>query len=280
MTMTNPAPFGPANIVRDYGAYEHGQIHFRISRPDDPARTPLMCFHMSPSSGRIYARLLSYLGTDRIALAPDTPGFGETDVPPRPLEIEDFAEANFGLLDQLGLTGEVDVMGYHTGSLTASEMARQQPGRIRRVILISAPIFTETELEEFRNEYAHREVKEDGSHLVDLWKAVRFWGDKTQTLENAMEHYAEHLRGGKNSWWGHRAAFNYKLQDTLPRLGQPILVLNTEDDLHEHSLRAATLMQNGRIRELPGWSHGFLDIHTQEVDALVRAFLDTDEVSS
>lgn len=274
---TNPAPFGPGQVARAYGAYEHGQLHYRVSRPDAPSRPPLMCFHMSPSSGRIYARLLSYLGTDRIALAPDTPGFGETDAPPRPLEIEDFAAANFGLLDQLGVTGEVDVMGYHTGALTAAEMARRRPERVRRVVLISAPIFTDTELEEFRAAYARREVKEDGSHLVDLWKAVRLWGDEKQTLDNAMEHYAEHLRGGKNSWWGHRAAFNYRLQDTLPTLAQPVLVLNTEDDLHEHSLRAAPLMRNGRIRELPGWSHGFLDIHTQDAAALVRAFLDTDE---
>ncbi len=272
----NPAPFGPAKVLRAFGTYEHGQMHFRMAKPEEPVHAPLLCMHMSPSSGRIYTRLLSHLGTDRVGLAVDTPGFGETDVPSHPLEIADFAKANFGLLDQLGLTDAVDVMGYHTGALTASEMALHQPERVRRIILIFAPVFTETELEQNRTNYAHQETKEDGGHLVDLWKALRFWGDKTQTLESTMEHYAEHIRGGENSWWGHRAAFNCKLQETLPELAQPILVLNTEDDLHEQSLRAEPLMQNGRIHELPGWAHGFLDIYTEQVAALIREFLDTD----
>ena len=87
-------------------------------------------------------------------------------------------------------------------------------------------------------------------------------------------NFAEHLRGGQTAWWGHRAAFNYPRGDVLPTLTQPILVLNPEDDLYDYTLRAAAKLQNGRVHNLPGWSHGFLDIHTAEVAALLRGFLD------
>ena len=64
--------------------------------------------------------------------------------------------------------------------------------------------------------------------------------------------------------------------DVLPKLSLPILVLNPEDDLYDYTRRAAPLLQDGRVHDLPGWSHGFLDIHTAEVAELLRAFLDTE----
>ncbi len=105
---------------------------------------------------------------------------------------------------------------------------------------------------------------------------------RTQNLERRaaipgrhyVEHFAEHLRGGPRSAWGVQAAFDYKLQEILPLLFQPLLLLNPEDDLHENSRQAASLIRNGRVHELPRCSHSFLDIATEEVAALIRQFLD------
>jgi pimeloyl-ACP methyl ester carboxylesterase len=263
-------------LKRAYGEHDNGQMHYRIAHPTEPRQNPLICLHMSPSSGRIYDTLLRDIGQDRIAIAPDTPGFGESDPPDKPPEIADFARANFGLLDQLGITGPVDVMGYHTGSLTAMEMARQQPERIGRLVLVSAAMFTPEEFAQMKIEFAPRPLHEDGQHLVDLWKELRHWRDPAQSLEATQWNFAEHLRGGQTAWWGHRAAFNYPRGDVLPKLSLPILVLNPEDDLYDYTRRAAPLLQNGRVHDLPGWSHGFLDIHTAEVAELLRAFLDTE----
>jgi len=263
-------------LKRAYGEYANGQMHFRIAQPKAAEHNPLVCLHMSPSSGRIYETLLREMGLDRIAIAPDTPGFGESDPPDNPPEIADFARANFSLLDQLGITEPVDVMGYHTGSLTAMEMARQQPERIRRLVLVSAAIFTEKELAEMKVEFAPQPIYEDGQHLVDLWQELRLWRDPAQSLEATQWNFAEQLRGGQTAWWGHQAAFNYPREDVLPKLSLPILILNPEDDLYEYTKRAAPLLQNGRVHNLPGWSHGFLDIHTTEVAKLLRNFLDSE----
>ncbi len=87
--MTDDADFWrrPTGVRRDYAEARFGQVHYRIAEPKLPTQTPLMCFHLSPSSGRIYGRLLADMGRDRIALAPDTPGFGDSDAPPEPPEI-------------------------------------------------------------------------------------------------------------------------------------------------------------------------------------------------
>ena len=53
------------------------------------------------------------------------------------------------LVAELGL-GVVDILGYHAGGVVAAEMAQQQPNVVRKIIMISAPIFTDEELQAFR----------------------------------------------------------------------------------------------------------------------------------
>ena len=63
------------------------------------------------------------IGRDRFVVAPDTPGFGMSDPPPGPREIGDFADVMHDFIAEIGL-GMVDVMGYHTGSLTGAAAAQ------------------------------------------------------------------------------------------------------------------------------------------------------------
>jgi len=51
-------------------------------------------------------------------------------------------------------------------------------------------------------------------------------------------------------------------------------LLNPDDDLAEQTPRAAPLLKNGRIHDLP-YSHGMLDAHTAEIAAILRQFLDS-----
>ena len=79
-------------VVRQYLGSRFGQLHLRIARPSSASsRRPVVCFHLSPVSGAIYENLLAELGHDRVALAPDTPGYGASDGPAQPPSIEDYA---------------------------------------------------------------------------------------------------------------------------------------------------------------------------------------------
>ena len=252
----------------------HGQVHLRVSGlEDDSNGRPVLCFHMSPNSGLIFESLLEELGRDRLAIAPDTPGFGASDAPDEPPDIEDYADAMQAVADRLGL-GEIDVIGYHTGSKTAVELGLRWPQRVRHVVMISAPLFTDEELKEFRSLYAPRPIAEDGSHLVRRWKGFIRWHRRHHSLEKSAAIFTESLRGGDKYWWGHRAAFNYPLWKRMPALKVPLLVLNPQDDLWEQSARAPDLINNGGMVNLPGWGHGFLDQYTGIAGAMLREFLD------
>lgn len=265
----------PEGVSRRFVDGRFGQIHYRIARPSRPQRVPLMCFHLSPSSGRIYARLLAAMARDRIAIAPDTPGFGESDAPPEPPEIADYAAAMGEVLDTLEI-GAVDLLGYHTGSKIAVELAQQRPQQVRRLVLVSAPIYSPEELTSQKADYAARPLSDDGAHLKAAWDSQWKWRAKDTPIALVQREMTEGLRGGDKSWWGHRAAFNYAHADNLPNVSQPVYVLCPKDDLFEATQRAADYIGNGRIVDMPGWAgHGMLDTHTGEVAEILRLLLDS-----
>ncbi len=81
------------SIHRDYVDGRFGQIHLRIASPDLAQGRPLLCFHLTPFSGVIYDTWLAEIGKDRLTVAVDTPGFGNSDVPSSPLSMTDYANA-------------------------------------------------------------------------------------------------------------------------------------------------------------------------------------------
>ncbi len=260
------------NVRRGYAKARFGQMHYRIAQPANVTEPPLLCLHSSPNSGRIYETFLGEMGKDRVAIAVDTPGFGDSDAPPSVPDIADYAHAMGDVLDAMGLEA-VDLIGYHTGSMIGAELAIQRPAQVRRVIMIAAPVFTQSELAELRAHFAPVQLTADGSHLVPPWTEHVRWAMPGWTLDHVATQFPDALRRPAVSWWGHNAAFTYSLADKLPSVRQPLLVLNPEDDLYTQTRRAKSLISNGRFKELPGWGHGFLDIHTQQAADIVRDFL-------
>jgi pimeloyl-ACP methyl ester carboxylesterase len=265
-------------VKRAYAETSIGQIHYRYVMPEIPTGLPpLLLLHMSPASGLIYENLMNALGQSRVCIAPDTPGYGNSDSHESPPKIEDYASVMLELIKNLDLDQAVDVMGYHTGSMTAVEMAHHSSSVIRKLVLVSAPIFTMEELEHFDQVYSTESIwTVDGEKLLDLWKwFVEFFQVGTvNSLEGAGRIFYERLSGRERYWWGHHAAFQYDFASALAAVEQPVLILNPNDDLVSMTSRAANIIQNGRIQELPDMTHGFLDSHYDEVVPILRGFLE------
>jgi pimeloyl-ACP methyl ester carboxylesterase len=159
--------------------------------------------------------------------------------------------------------------------MIAADLAAEQPDRVRRLILVSAPIFSESERAHFRAVYGPTPPRLDGGHLVERWNSfVHHFLGRGLGLDEVANLFPERLLGRANSWWGHNAAFSCAPDMRLREVLQPVLVLNPNDDLQAETRRAAPLIVNGRILELPGWGHGFLDGFTDDAARLVESFLD------
>lgn len=261
---------------RDFADARFGQIHYRIIEPKAPRGKPVVLFHQSPSSGRPFEHLMAALGTDRTVIAPDTPGFGDSDPPPSPPTIADYAAAMGDFLDALGLK-EIDAFGDHTGAKVAVELARQRPNQIRRLVLNAAPVYSDTKMAEMMAHLEDEKPKPppaDGSHLLKRWQGMRKWYPADIPDDLFERDFYEGLRGLDLAWYGHNAAFAYSHAEALPALAQPVLILCPDDGLWEATQAARPHLKNGRIHELPDWKMGAVSTRAVEMAAIVRSFLD------
>ena len=265
-----------ASIQRQYVDSRFGQSHlYRAGPLQDHGQAPLMCFHMSPWAAVYYEPLLAEMGKDRLAVAVDTPGFGNSDAPPSVPSISDFAAAMGDVVDALGIK-TLNVLGDHTGAKVALELARQRPTQVQRVIMLSLAVWTDEEIAH-RTEEGPHEVPADGSHLVSSWASMVEMSMPERSLDRLGEiFYARHLHH-TTAHWGHVAAAGYRAKDALLEVKQPIMILNPEDDLYRITPRAKQFLTHpqSHIRDLPGWGYGFLEVKVPELAAMAREFLDT-----
>jgi pimeloyl-ACP methyl ester carboxylesterase len=258
---------------RAYAQASMGQIHYRYAGPES-ARSPLMLLHPFPSSSDVFDRFMREMGRDRTVIAPDLPGYGMSDAPDHPPSIADYAGAMLALEANLGV-GMVDVMGYHAGGSIAAEMARQQPSVIRKIVTIAAIVLTAEERANMRNSIPEIPLENRAKGFLQGWTNFKanFWRMGNDDIRT-WNLYIEAQHNPHVSPWGFRAIADYDLARTLGSLSQPILVLDPEDDLHGFTGRAGAHLKNGRVHDLPGWTHGFLDAEAVATGRIVRRFLD------
>jgi pimeloyl-ACP methyl ester carboxylesterase len=231
---------------------------------------------MSPLSGRSFARIMPLLARGRRVVAVDHPGYGESDpVPGRAPLIEDYAASAWGLADALGLPAPVDLLGHHTGSKVAVEMAHQRPDGVRRLVLVSLSYPPKAAQAEASAAFAPVPLDEDGTRFRRLWDLTWRHRGPGQTLPMAAAAYAEALRGGEGYEDGHHAAIAYNdaLAERAGALDHAVTVLNPADDAHAVTPRGAALFRQVELRDHPEWGHGLFDAHAEDVARAVEEAL-------
>lgn len=212
-----------------------GQVH--CVEAGDGAATPLLLLHQTPRSVDEFAEVLPILAAGRRVVAMDTPGYGCSDrVPGRP-SVADYALAARDVLDARGID-RVIVVGHHTGAVIAVEMAAAWPERIERVVL-SGPVYTDAAgRAELLPWFRQWTVAADGAHLVDKWQKMARWLPRPALVQRLV---VDLFRAGEASEQGHFAVAEYRMEDRLPHVRCPALLLYCRDDPFASPGRAAPL---------------------------------------
>ena len=281
MGASEEAP-GQARVRRLFVDGPWGQVHARVARPLGAARNPpLICLHQTPLSSRMFAAILGHLSVDRVAIAIDTPGYGESDAPPRPPEITDYARVLLGASREIaGIKGDapLDVLGYHTGTIMAVDMALQARGTVRRLVLCSMPIFEAAKRAELLNSFVPDPITEDGAHIIKPWKSGIVGRGPGQTLEMTHRNYTEKLRADPDkTLWALQALARYPIESALPALTQRIMLLRSRDTLYDHASMARQLQPRLEIVERPDLGNGLFDVDPQGIARSVLSFLNGGE---
>lgn len=99
--------------------------------PDGP---PLLLLHGIGSSKASFASQLRHFGSTRWCLAPDAPGYADSDDDPTISTLDHYVDRFVTLLDDAG-ADKADVLGVSWGGVIAARLAALHPDRVDRLVL-------------------------------------------------------------------------------------------------------------------------------------------------
>lgn len=278
--MLGQPAFGETDVIyrKGYVDGRFGQMHYHAARPaTETDKAPVVFFHQNPKSSEEYRPVLELVGKSRLALAIDTPGYGESDRPPSPPDMADIAGAMADALTGLGYgpegKGPVDVFGFHTGVFIASELAIARPELVRRLVLSGVAYVDADERQRYLDELPRdKPLAEDGTYVLNRWYLIVINRPQEVPLERAAKIFVEDIHSLDKSWYAYHAVWNYEPEERLPLIKQPTLILQPHEMLLEQTLRARKeLMPQADLIELPDVVDDVFDTGAQPIaDALIR----------
>ena len=208
----------------------------RAPGPDDG--TPVLLIHGQGVSSRFEAPAGRAFAADFPVLVPDQPGFGGSEGPPRALDVDHLADFVAAFLRACGV-GRAHLVGTSFGCQVAVACAIRHPASVARVVLqgpSSAP----------ENRGALR--------LVSRW-----WQNGRQEPPETRLLLSQYRAAGFRRVF---ATFNhyrhYPLEEMLPRVAAPTLVVRGEHDRlvsQPWAERVADLLPDGALAVAPGAAH-------------------------
>jgi pimeloyl-ACP methyl ester carboxylesterase len=257
--------------LRAYAETPEGQIHYRAAGPE--AGPPVLLVHQNPCSALMFEAALPFFANlgDRV-LAPDLPGYGNSDPPRAEVSMTYYVDALRHFLDALGVE-QADVLGHHSGASPAIVLAVDHPQRVRRLVVWSPPLIDaelarqlrETPpadygrlLDELSNQYAYRVT----------------WGGETFTPAIGARYLLEWLQAGPGWNRLYQVVGATDLAEYLPRVTQPTLIMSSRRDrLWSAAQPASERLPDARFIEMEGVSLNVVDEQPAAFADIVHAFL-------
>jgi pimeloyl-ACP methyl ester carboxylesterase len=263
---------GLPKITRRIYPTRFGQMHLRSNEGKGKA-VPLVLLHMSPRSGAMWEMLQERL--ERPTYAPDRLGYGFSDAPPWALSLEQYAQATVDTLKEAGVAGEVDLLGMHTGSLEAVEVAHQLGSQVRRIIAVGMPLFSPEEQQRQMEKYSEQALRPatEGGHVLGAWRGGFAFRQPPYDLADVHRRFVEHVLAA-NPGAAFRAACGYPIEKKLKSLKAPLTVIAPHDDIIEQTLRVKPLLKPGaNFVDLPEFGQDPFNVALDRMVALVNRHL-------
>lgn len=156
-------------ISRHYLTVEGRRVHYRRCG----SGPTLLMVHQSPRSSAEYESLMREWGAYFTCIAPDTPGFGQSEPLARAdPDIGDYADAVVEFARALGLE-RTAAYGFHSGGIILVTALKRQPDLFTGLAVGGYAIWNQQEMELFGNAYLPSFVPSAyGEHLTWLWNRI------------------------------------------------------------------------------------------------------------
>ncbi|MFL5163203.1 MAG: alpha/beta fold hydrolase [Microvirga sp.] len=277
----------PAEIRTQEIAANGATIHVRVGGTG-PA---VVLLHGYGETGDMWAPLAEDLVRDHTVVVPDLRGLGHSSKPETGFDKKTQAGDVAGVLDALKID-RADLVTHDIGNMVGYAFAVQHPERVRRFVLIDAPVPGIGPWEEILKNpllWHFRFGGPDMERLVEGRERIyldRFWNEfsavPSRFSEAAREHYAKlyALPGAMHSGFAQFAAFDQDAVDNKAflaakgKLGMPVLAIGGEKSFGP---MMATVMRFAAsdVTEgiIPDSGHWIMEENPTATSVMVRSFL-------
>ena len=285
---TSAVPPYPASFHTQEITTNGARIHVRVGGKG-PA---VVLLHGYGETGDMWSPLAANLVRDHTVIAPDLRGLGLSSKPPGGFDKKTQGEDVAGMMDALHVT-KADVVTHDIGNMVGFAFAMEHPDRVRRFVLIDAPVPGVGPWEEILKNPLLWHFRFGGPDMERLVKGReriyldRFWNefsaDPKHFDEASRQHYAKlyALPGAMHSGFEQFHAFDQDAIDNRAwlaskgKLTMPVLALGGEksfgSQMAEVMRGGATDVTGGIV---PGSGHWIMEENPAATVKLVRDFLD------
>jgi pimeloyl-ACP methyl ester carboxylesterase len=232
-----------------------------MSQDPIPGPLPVVLVHGYGVSSRYMVPFARRLAAERTVYAPDLPGHGRSEDPGWTLTVPELAGVLAEWMDAAGL-GRVALFGNSMGCQIVAELAVRHPERIDRLILAGPTV--DPGARAFWRQLP-RFLRDAFAERPSLLFWVLFWVTW------------DYLRAGPRRILREMdVAFADRLEDKLPRISSPSLVLRGERDAivpQRWAEEVARGLDAGRVEVIPGAGHAVNYSAADELMRRIRPFL-------
>jgi pimeloyl-ACP methyl ester carboxylesterase len=242
----------------------HGQVRVRLRGSDG---VPLLMLHDVPGGSCSLQPLATALGRDRLTIAPDLPGLGESHPLPYP-SLGSYVTVLVELLEQLDC-GPVDVFAEGLGTCFAAALAAHHPQLVRRLALDGLPMVRSKDRRLYARQFCPPLAPDrHGTHLLEIWQQMRDaeaswpWFDRSADAvrrhdpdldpEHMHANLVEIMKRLPSYGDAARAALEAAVREIVKGVRQPVLLFDCANDVrYAGARRAARYIGDVRTQPRP-----------------------------
>ncbi|MBQ2676536.1 MAG: alpha/beta hydrolase [Clostridia bacterium] len=231
----------------------------------------ILFLHGWGSSLDAFNRMIAFLSQDFRCIAVDLPGFGKSDMPQKPLTLQDYCDFVKKFMDELKLENPIMVGHSNGGRITLNMCATGMVEPEKIVLFGSAGIRSKRTLKQKFRLFSFKTIK----HVLTLPIIKNYTAD---LLDAARKHYgsADYNAAPVVLRQTLVNLVNTDLRDILPNIKASTLLIYGENDTEtpiSHAKVIESKIKDCGLCVIKGGSHFCFVEFPGQVDAILQSFL-------